>query len=88
MQGIINCREHKLKLLQDKRYASRHIVQGGTSEKKTPCTHYTYTRSLGALRAPTSRLRPALGLSGLLDNVLHALRALRPFYLNFFKSFF
>ena len=38
-------------------------------------------RSLGALRAPTSRLRPfgpALGPSGLLDNVLHALRALRP----------
>ena len=36
------------------------------------------TRSLGALRAPTSRLRPfgsALGPSGLLDNVLHALRA-------------
>ena len=42
---------------------------------------YIYTRSLGALRAPTSRLRPfgpALGPSGLLDNVLHALRALRP----------
>ena len=40
-----------------------------------------YTRSLGALRAPTSRLRlfgPALGPSGLLDYVLHALRALRP----------
>ena len=38
------------------------------------------TRSLGALRAPTSRLRPfgpALGPSGLLNNVLHALRALR-----------
>ena len=37
--------------------------------------------SLGALRAPTSRLRPfgpALGPSGLLDFVLHALRALRP----------
>ena len=33
------------------------------------------TRSLGALRAPTSRLRPfgpALGPSGLFDNVLHA----------------
>ena len=42
---------------------------------------YLITRSLGALRAPTSRLRPfgpALGPSGLLDNVLHALRALRP----------
>jgi len=42
---------------------------------------YYETRSLGALRAPTSRLRPfgpALGPSGLLDNVLHALRALRP----------
>ena len=42
---------------------------------------YYITRSLGALRAPTSRLRPfgpALGTSGLLDNVLHALRALRP----------
>ena len=42
---------------------------------------YTFTRSLGALRAPTSSLRPfgpALGPSGLLDNVLHALRALRP----------
>ena len=42
---------------------------------------YVQTRSLGALRAPTSRLRPfgpALGPSGLLDNVLHALRALRP----------
>ena len=40
-----------------------------------------YDRSLGALRAPTSRLRPfgpALGPSGLLDNVLHTLRALRP----------
>ena len=39
------------------------------------------TRSLGALRAPTSSLRPfgpALGPSGLLDFVLHALRALRP----------
>ena len=39
------------------------------------------TRSLGALRAPTSRLRPfgpALDPSGLLDNVLHALRSLRP----------
>ena len=39
------------------------------------------TRSLGALRAPTSRLRPfgpALGPSGLLDFVLRALRALRP----------
>ena len=42
---------------------------------------YTYTRSLGALWAPTCRLRPfglALGPSDLLDNVLHALRALRP----------
>ena len=42
---------------------------------------YVCTRSLGALRAPTSRLRPfgpSLGPSGLLDNVLHALRALRP----------
>ena len=42
---------------------------------------YRNTRSLGALRAPTSRLRPfgpALDPSGLLDNVLHALRALRP----------
>ena len=40
-----------------------------------------YTRSLGALQAPTFRLRPfgpGLGPSGLLDNVLHALRALRP----------
>ena len=40
------------------------------------------TRSLGALWAPTFRLQhfgPALGPSGLLDNVLHALRALRPF---------
>ena len=40
-----------------------------------------FTRSLGALRALTSRLQPfgpALGPSGLLDNVLHALRALRP----------
>ena len=39
------------------------------------------TRSLGALRAPTSSLRPfgpALGHSGLLDFVLRALRALRP----------
>ena len=40
------------------------------------------TRSLGALRAQTSRLRPFgpafLGPSGLLDNVLHALWALRP----------
>ena len=38
-------------------------------------------RSLGALRAPTSSLRPfgpALGPSGLLDFVLRALRALRP----------
>ena len=42
---------------------------------------YMSTRSLGALRAPTSRLRPfgpALGPSGLLDFVLPALRALRP----------
>ena len=46
-----------------------------------PQKQYMYTRSLGAVRAPTSRLRPfgpALGPSGLLDNVLHALRALRP----------
>ena len=38
------------------------------------------TRSLGALRTPTSSLRPfglALGPSGLLDFVLRALRALR-----------
>ena len=38
-------------------------------------------RSLGALQAPTSRLwpfRPALGPSGLLDNVLQALWAFRP----------
>ena len=35
---------------------------------------YTYTRSLGALRAPTSSLGP----SGLFDFVLYALRALRP----------
>ena len=42
---------------------------------------YVETRSQGALRAPTSRLRPfslALGPLGLLDNVLNALRALRP----------
>ena len=42
---------------------------------------YKQTRSLGALRAPTSRLRPfgpVLGPSGLLDFVLRALRALRP----------
>ena len=42
---------------------------------------YILTRSLGALRAPTSSLRPfgpALGPSGLLDFVLRALRALRP----------
>ena len=42
---------------------------------------YLETRSLGALRAPTSSLRPfglALGPSGLLDFVLRALRALRP----------
>ena len=42
---------------------------------------YLSTRSLEALRAPTSRLQPfglALGPSGLLDFVLHALRALRP----------
>ena len=41
---------------------------------------YISTRSLGALWALTSRLWPfvlALGRSGLLDNVLHALRALR-----------
>ena len=39
------------------------------------------TRSLGALRAPTSSLwpfGPALGPSGLLDFVLRALRAFRP----------
>ena len=39
------------------------------------------TRSLGALRAPTSSLRPfgpALGPSSLLDFVLYALRVLRP----------
>ena len=38
-------------------------------------------RSLGPLRGPTSSWRPfgpALGPSGLLDFVLHALRALRP----------
>ena len=42
---------------------------------------YKYTRSLGALRAPTSSLwpfGPALGTSGLLDFILRALRALRP----------
>ena len=44
------------------------------------CKTNIENRSLGALRAPSSRLRPfglALGPSGLLDNVLHALRALR-----------
>ena len=39
----------------------------------TICTIYI-TRSLGALRAPTSSWRPC----GPLDFVLHALRALRP----------
>ena len=42
---------------------------------------YRITRSLGALRAPTSSVRPfgpAFGPSGLLDFVLRALRALRP----------
>ena len=42
---------------------------------------YAKTRSLGALRAPTSSLwpfGPALGPSGLLDFVLRALQALRP----------
>ena len=40
---------------------------------------------LEPLRGPTSRLRPlgsALGPSGLLDNVLHALWALRPYDTN------
>ena len=36
--------------------------------------HYTITRSLGALRVPTSSWRPF----GVLDFVLRALRALRP----------
>ena len=36
--------------------------------------HYDYTRSLGALRAPTSSWTPF----GSLDFVLRALRALRP----------
>ena len=47
----------------------------------TDLVDYVHTRSLGALRAPTSRLRsfgPALGPSGLLDFVLRALWALRP----------
>ena len=42
---------------------------------------YDETRSLGALRAPTSSLwpfGPPFGPSGLLDFVLRALRALRP----------
>ena len=50
------------------------------SEKFHLCI-YVMTRSLGALRALTSRLRPfgpALGPLGLLDFVLRALRALRP----------
>ena len=54
------------------------ILKKTTPQKKIK---YIHTRSLGALRAQTSGLwpfGPALGPSGLLDNVLHALRALRP----------
>ena len=39
---------------------------------------YIYTRSLGALRAPTSSWWPYGPALGLLDFVLRALRALRP----------
>ena len=52
-----------------------HVCMKGKNEI------YYCTRSLGALRAPTSSWRPfgpALGPSGLLDFVLRALRALRP----------
>ena len=47
----------------------------------TAIRKYRSHRGLGALRAPTSSLRPfgpAFGPSGLLDFVLRALRALRP----------
>ena len=49
--------------------------------KKHICGQIYVNRGLGALRAPTSSLRPfgpAFGPSGLLDFVLRALRALRP----------
>ena len=52
----------------------------GIMWEKFPSGGY-FHRSLGALRAPTSSLRPfgpALGPSGLLDFVLRTLRALRP----------
>ena len=60
-------------------FHSAHLRLLGGFQKGI-CIIYN-TRSLGALRAPTSRMRPfgpSLGPSGLLDNVLHALRALRP----------
>ena len=57
--------------------ACHHIVFTHTgSETETLCVLFVRTRSLGALRAPTSSWRPFGPLS--LDFVLRALRALRP----------
>ena len=63
------------------RRASSIINSDFVTESYVSCVNIVKTRSLGALRAPTSSLRPfgpALGPSGLLDFVLRALRALRP----------
>ena len=65
--------------------ACHHIVFTHTgSETETLCVLFVRTRSLGALRAPTSSWRPFGPLS--LDFVLRALRALRPVRQARFRS--
>ena len=68
-------------LLSNNETFNRNVSSSSIRQPHDAIKHYINTRSLGALRAPTSRLRPfgpALGPSGLLDFVLRALRALRP----------
>ena len=54
------------------------ILLSSQWRNREECIKYKYTRSLGALRAPTSSLRPFGPALGLLDFVHRALRALSP----------
>ena len=75
-----------VQLLKRQLLSLKHLVLQAASEQVAICQvdgvgFYIVTRSLGALRAPTSSLwpfGPPFGPSGLLDFVLRALRALRP----------
>ena len=59
----------------------KFVLRKSTFQTEHKLKNINITRSLGPLRGPTSSWRPfgpALGPSGLLDFILHALRALRP----------